>query len=110
MLSSPYVYPGIRDIDAKQTSVFDVVLKVCDIYGITLDKLMTRTRFKPIPEARHICMFIMRRQFKWGFIKIGEYFNLDHTTVIHGVQGIEKLLDTNYFNNTRIYDFLKKYL
>jgi len=79
--------------------VKDVVLKMCDKYGLTPSDIFGPSRKKPIPTARGETYY---RLYEIGFTltQMGYYFGRDHTTVVYSMakwqnaNGMPKL--TNY--------------
>ena len=60
-------------------------LKIADLTGIT--------RPKQIAEARQIVMYLLRTELKTSLVEIGNLLGgRDHTTVMHGVNKITKVL------------------
>lgn len=63
--------------------------------GITVKDLKGRCRTRAIVEARQIAMYLLRLYTDLSLIKIGKWFNRDHTTVLHGIQTVENLMHTD---------------
>ena len=61
-------------------------------YGLTRDDLVGKSRSRPLTTARHVAMYLTRECTGLSLIKIGELFERDHTTVLHGVKKIEILM------------------
>jgi len=56
---------------------------VCNIYGITMDKLKGKERYHTYVMARvHFCRH-MRLIHNASFKTLGKFLNRDHTTIIH---------------------------
>ena len=100
-LSVAYVLPGIRGI-----SVFTKLLNgvdglkyiedtVCNFYNLEVSLLHTKRRTREIALARQMTLFLARNTTKLSLKTIGEFYKRDHTTVIHSVQTIRNLIDTD---------------
>lgn len=63
--------------------------------GITVKDLKGRCRTRAIVEARQVAMYLLRLYTDLSLIKIGKWFNRDHTTVLHGIQTVENLMHTD---------------
>jgi len=61
-------------------------------FGLSRDDLVSKSRSRPLTTARHIAMYLMRECTGLSLIKIGEAFDRDHTTAMHGIKKIEKLM------------------
>jgi chromosomal replication initiator protein len=59
-------------------------------FGLTRADLVSKNRSRPLTTARHVAMYLLRECTGLSLIKIGELFERDHTTVLHGVKKIEK--------------------
>ncbi len=65
--------------------------EVCKHYGITQNELLSKKRNKQLVYPRHIAMYLCRKLTDASFPLIGDQFGgRDHTTVMHGVDKIEK--------------------
>lgn len=62
------------------------IAQICERRGVTLDELMGRSRLPHVCLARKEA-YVMLREEKLSYPKIGKMFGRDHTTVINGVKG-----------------------
>jgi chromosomal replication initiator protein len=63
------------------------------MFGISIDELLSSSRTRPLVNARQIAMYVCREVTDLSFPQIAKAFGKsDHTTVIHAVQKIEKLM------------------
>ena len=52
--------------------------------------LMSKSRSRPLTQARHIAMYLTRECTGLSLLKIGEIFGgRDHATVLHGIRKVE---------------------
>ena len=67
---------------------------ICDGCGVVdVDQLVGRDRHKSVAWARHELMAWMRARVpEMSYPDIGRVFDRDHTTVIHAVQRVERVL------------------
>ncbi len=80
-------------------SIAVVAQTVCSYFNVPYEKLLEKTRKRPIVEARQISMFLAKSFTKNSLKTIGEHFGgRDHTTVIHSLNTVKDLMqfDTNY--------------
>ena len=61
--------------------------KIVFIYGIK-----TKGRYRPLVEARQICMYLMRKHTQKTYHEIADEFDMDHATVIAAEKQINNLL------------------
>lgn len=73
----------------------DIVIKsVSDYYNLNESELKKKDRHWHIRTARQVCMYLLKRNTTMSLVAIGKLFKRDHTTVIHSVQKVKDLLDT----------------
>ena len=81
-------------LDAKsKLDATRIVNTVADFYNISPSQLIGKNRISQITLARHIAMYLMRNMLDIPLTKIGAVFsNAHHTTVLNGVEKVDKLL------------------
>jgi chromosomal replication initiator protein len=85
-----------RPITAKR-----IIEATSKFYGYPVDEICGHSRVKPLVTARQVGMYVCRQLTELSFPAIArEYGNRDHTTVMHAVDKIETLLQTD----RQIYD------
>jgi chromosomal replication initiator protein len=85
-----------RPITARR--IIDATSK---FYGYPADEICGHSRVKPLVTARQVGMYVCRQLTELSYPAIArEYGNRDHTTVMHAVEKIESLLQTD----RQIYD------
>lgn len=71
----------------------DVVNCVCSYYNIKPTLIKGPKRDASLVKARQITMFLLKKELGLTYVEIGNVLGgRDHTTIIHGVGKIEKLL------------------
>lgn len=83
---SYYVMPGLKQDEVRFEQV---IRKVCDVMKVDRFLILTPKRSKELVFARNMCFFIFRRYFSMTLKEIGQVFERDHTTVIHGITTFE---------------------
>jgi len=59
-------------------------------FSLSTADLMSKSRSRPLTQARHIAMYLTRECTGLSLVKIGEIFGgRDHTTVLHGINKVE---------------------
>ena len=92
--------------DAKQKlSEQKIINVVADYYGLTPSQVTGPSREGKPTMARHVAMYLIRSMLDVPFTKIGYMFGgKDHSTVMSGVNKVEKSLKTNELLQTAISD------
>lgn len=81
---------------SKNLDFKDIINSVSDYYGLTRQQILGKSRTKNISNARHIAMYLARKNLDLSYLKIGEEFGgRDHATVISACEKIEKLIRDN---------------
>jgi len=72
-----------------------IIDSVCDFYNIKPTQLKGNRRDAVFVKPRHVCMFLLKEE---GMLPLAEIGNLlggrDHTTIMHGVEKVRVLLET----------------
>jgi chromosomal replication initiator protein len=72
----------------------DVIRTVCDFYQIKPTQLRGPKRDASIVKARQVTMFLLKNKMGLTYTEIGNLLGgRDHTTIMHGVEKIELLVD-----------------
>jgi chromosomal replication initiator protein len=61
-------------------------------FSLRREDLVSKSRSRPLTTARHVAMYLLRELSALSLIKIGELFDRDHTTALHGIKKIETLM------------------
>ncbi len=67
-----------------------IVATVCERFGLRPQDLNSPRRSRHITLPRHVAMYLCRRLMGASFPHLGQLFQRDHTTVMHGVSSIEQ--------------------
>lgn len=63
---------------------------VHEVYGISPQRVLQRSRSKLVVEARSAAMYLARTLTSMSLTELGRAFGRDHTTVLHAVRKIEQ--------------------
>jgi chromosomal replication initiator protein len=61
-------------------------------YGFSVEDVLSVSRRQPLVLCRQISMYLCRELTDLSLPKIGEHFNRDHTTVLHSVEKVKRIL------------------
>lgn len=98
----------VTDIDSE-VGIDYIQKTVSDFFKVTLDDLKAKTRKKEIVIARQVAMYFSKDFTNHSLKSIGYHFGgRDHSTVIHAVQSVNDMIDTNAQFRSSIDDLKKK--
>lgn len=87
------ILSGMVNSKKKILSLKRIAASVAEFYHISETDLLKQSRRKEFVNPRQVAMYLARKEMKSSFPAIGEYFGgRDHTTVMHGVEKVEKLV------------------
>ena len=66
-----------------------------EYYGIPVSTLVKPCRHRSLVDTRHIIMYAMRSLTGITLKETGDYFNRDHTSVIHSCRVAQALIETD---------------
>jgi len=79
------------NIEMENKDPSTIIRAVCDYYHITKNQIMSKNRSSSIVTARHMAMYLCRKNLDLPFKKIAANFNgCDHTTVMNACTKMEK--------------------
>ena len=111
LINAPITIDSIYDVlgdvlraSTRQVSIAEIQREVAKHYNIRLDEMHSRRRSRNIVHPRQVAMYLAKNLTSNSYPEIGQYFGgRDHTTVMHAVGKIEKML----IEDQRISDDLK---
>lgn len=108
---NPYIIPGVKlakplTDDELFKKVLEVVEEVC---GFSYEGLKKKNKSRDRVLARNLVYYVLRSSSKTITLKlIGVWFGKDHTTIIHGVQTVQDLLDSKDELALKWYQLIKR--
>lgn len=72
-----------------------IVFAVAKQLHISVNELMGKSQKQECSFARQLSMFLLRKKLAMPFLKIGRFFDRDHSTVISSINLIEKKVKEN---------------
>lgn len=86
----------IIESKGKNISIEKILAAVGDFFGLAPEDLLSAKRNRELVYPRQIIMYLLRHEMNLSFPRIGkELQKKDHTTVMHGVNKIEKEIAKN---------------
>lgn len=101
----------LLDVRAEKQKLSEqrIINVVADYYHLTPNSITGSSRQGQIALARHICMYLIRTLLDVPFTKIGITFGgRDHSTVMNGVEKVDKELKNNQTMQEAINDLKKR--
>jgi chromosomal replication initiator protein len=111
ILTAPLAQRALEDLipESAQDIPAAVILEETSTYfGLTRDDLLSKSRSRPLTTARHVAMYLLRELTGLSLIRIGDEFNRDHTTVLHGIKKIEGLMPARGSVYRQVQELTKK--
>ena len=86
----------LRDLinsEARQLTPRIILETTAEMFGTTVEDLVGKSRSRPLVTSRQISMYVFRQMTDFSYPAIGrEFGGRDHTTVIHAVDKITRLM------------------
>ncbi len=86
---------AIEEKKPKEITLSYIKEVVADYYEISVDDLISTSRQQNIARPRQVAMYFSRKMTNLSLIKIANSFDRDHSTVMHGTDKIEKLIESS---------------
>ncbi len=99
----------IEEVEAEVN--IDFIQKTCaEYFSVPLDLLKAKTRKKEVVTARQVAMYFAKEHTSHSLKSIGHHFGgRDHSTVIHSVQTVSDLIDSDKNFRGQIVELRKKF-
>ncbi|WP_034256799.1 chromosomal replication initiator protein DnaA [Adhaeribacter aquaticus] len=99
----------IEDVETEVNLDF-IQKTVAEYFEVTVESLKAKTRKKEIVTARQVAMYFAKEFTSHSLKSIGYHFGgRDHSTVIHSVQTVSDLIDTDKKFKASIQELQKKF-
>ena len=69
-----------------------IIRTTAQAFGFSVEDVLSSSRRQPLVQCRQIAMYLCRELTDLSLPKIGEHFNRDHTTVLHSVEKVKRIL------------------
>ena len=69
-----------------------IIRTTAQAFGFSVEDVLSSSRRQPLVLCRQISMYLCRQLTDLSLPKIGEQFNRDHTTVLHSVEKVKRIL------------------
>ena len=97
---NPTVYNGVAPFkltgEKADISAEEITKIVSVVIGVSLSDMRSKTRKRPVVEARQIAMYLIRKHTDASLKQTGELFGKrDHSTVVYACNTVADLRQTN---------------
>ena len=97
----------LRLIDLNQKnnlSADKILISVAEVFGIKKEDILSKSQSRETSLPRQIAMFLLRKELKLPYMKIGDIFHRDHSTVMTSIKQVTKSVqegdaDITYYLN-----------
>jgi chromosomal replication initiator protein len=69
-----------------------IIRTTAQSFGFSVEDVLSSSRRQPLVLCRQVSMYLCRELTDLSLPKIGEHFNRDHTTVLHSVEKVKRIL------------------
>lgn len=83
----------IHEESKSKITIEKIIQAVAEQYGIRPEDILGKAQTRECVPPRHIAMFLCRDKLNMPFLKIGDFFSRDHSTVMSSVKQIQKKID-----------------
>lgn len=87
-----------------------ILSRVAQYYKIEVEDIIGKSQSREYVLPRQVAMYLCREHLKLPFMKIGQIFNRDHSTVMSSVKQIQKNILQNDSNYSKVISALKQAL
>lgn len=77
-------------LSTKNISIDRILEVVCAKFDVTKEELKSAARGQRISSSRHIAVYLIRELMELSFVKIAEYFNKKHPTILFSYEKIKE--------------------
>jgi chromosomal replication initiator protein len=97
------VLKDIPETASTRVTIDLILSSVADFTGISVTEIIGDKRTRPVVEGRHLAMYLARELTDASLPKIGDRIGgRDHTTVLHAVEKITKLMQEDRVMYNRV--------
>ena len=84
-----------------------IISEVSRKYGVSEDDIRSKKKSENIANARHICVYIIRRMTDLSLPSIGKIFSRDHSTVLSSINKVDLNIKTKKNYEEEIENLIK---
>lgn len=93
--------------ESKDKITVDRILKqIADYFGVQVENILGKSQSRECALPRQISMYFCRQHLKMPYMKIGQIFSRDHSTVMSSVKQIEQKTTLSSSDTSKLIDSL----
>lgn len=98
----------IKDEQQSALTPAIIVQTVAEHYGLRKEDILGKSQTRECVLPRQMAMLLCREKLKMPFMKIGELFSRDHSTVISGIRQMQKILNQDDLETANAWHHIQK--
>ena len=100
----------LKEEEKTALTTSKIIQTVGEYFGIRLEDILGKAQTKECTLPRQIAMHLCREKLKLPYMKIGDIFSRDHSTVMASVKFIQKSLDSHHLEISLAWHTIQKNL
>ncbi len=92
-LAESYLIPLLEEERRTALTPNKILRVVAEYYGIRMEDILGKSQTHEYTLPRQISMYLCREKLKMPYMKIGDFFDRDHSTVMSSVKQIQKRVE-----------------
>lgn len=93
-IAQQYLSDMIQQEEKALLTPGKIIRTVAEFYGIRMDDILSKSQARECALPRQIAMHLCREKLNLPFMKIGDIFSRDHSTVMASVKQVQKSLES----------------
>ena len=98
-----------KEKSLRKLTVEEIQQAVAKKYSVEVSQILSEERTQSLVTPRQLAMYIARKFSMKGLKEIAQQFRKTHSTVIHGVKNIEKMLDVDEDLKSNLEEILSEF-
>ena len=98
-----------KEKNLKKLTIEEIQSAVAKKYSVEIKQILSPERTQSLVTPRQLAMYIARKFTTKGLPEIAKQFEKTHSTVIHGVKNIEKMLDVDEELRSNLEEILSEF-
>lgn len=83
-----------EEVSSTHIHADDIIKLVCNYYGVKTTQIKGPKRDASLVKARQVAMYLLKKELRLPYVEIGNTLGgRDHTTIMHGVEKMEYLVE-----------------
>ncbi|MBQ7129160.1 MAG: chromosomal replication initiator protein DnaA [Clostridia bacterium] len=101
-----YIKEVVNDTKSEPIKIERIIEEIAKTYHVSSVDVLSKRKTAQLVLARQVAMYVAKEITDLSYQAIGESFSKDHTTVLHSVKKIEKILKENPYEKETVEDII----